>query len=183
MPKVIQSDKAGRRLGQEGKPVGQVQWGMRLGTGQAAAQFKRWNAKAQLKCSSWERRWNACNKASAQLWHGCFHSHVIQGYSTTAELALGMGNPSLYQRCVQRILAGGTMLWYQEILKHQAKSVNNSIKHTWQLSEKKILLKNQMPEVKKKNNPVLRHNLGYIRRNWNIYGLGKFTCEEAASDS
>lgn len=73
------------------------------------------------------------------------------------------------------LLPGNTETW--------AKSVSYSIKHMWQVSEKKVLLKNQMYEVKKKNNLVLRHNLGYIGHNWNIYGPGKFTCEKAASDS
>lgn len=46
----------------------------------------------------------------------------------------------------------------------------------------KYYWKNQMSEVKKRNNPVLTHNLRYVRHNRKIYGLGKFTCERAASD-
>lgn len=74
------------------------------GHGRAAAELKRQNAKAQLKCCFWEKRWNACDEASRgspQLWHSCFHSYLIQGYScTTVELALGTGSPPLPGVCV-----------------------------------------------------------------------------------
>lgn len=101
------SNEAGLRLGQEGKPAGQDQWGMWPGTEELQCSSRdkmqrlSLNAAPEKKKTNQTRR-SACNEASygsSQLWHGCFHSRLIQSYShTTAELALSTGSHPL---CVQ----------------------------------------------------------------------------------
>lgn len=130
-----------------------------------------------------KKRRNACNEAChgfPQLWHGCFCSRLIQGYSCTrGELALGMGSPPLPGVCTQSPGTGCCVLVFPATEALQRKVCIVLWKGTWQLSENKVLLKNQMSEVKIKNNPVFGHNVRY----WNIYGIWKLACERATLNS
>lgn len=107
------------RFSQEGKSAGQAQRGTWQGTGWAAAQLKRQNAKAQLTCCSWAGRRNMGDETShgsiPQPSHSCFYSNLIQGCSsTTAGPAL---KPGLSSGWVCRALTWARCLG---VTKHQS---------------------------------------------------------------
>lgn len=139
--------------------------------------------RLSLNVAPEKKRRSACNEAShgfSQLWQGCFCSCLIQGYScTTGELALGTGSPPLSGVCAQ-----GPGTGCCASAPGNTKTLGRKVcillwNVMWQLSENKVLLKNQMSEVKIKNNPPFRCNVRY----WNIYGIWKLACERAALNS